>query len=110
VRSADKIVFSTGLEQVSSARTRIEREFDPEAIRRLKAQAQRDLSVSGPHLAAQAFGAGLVDECHLILAPIVVGAGKPALPGGAILALELQAVRSFGNGMVDLHYRCRPRN
>ncbi len=104
-QAADKVVFSTTLQEVSSARTRIERGFDPEAVRRMKAQAQRDLSVSGPHLAAQAFRAGLVDECHLFLAPVVVGAGKRGLPGDMKLKLELLAARRFGNGMVYLHYR-----
>jgi riboflavin biosynthesis pyrimidine reductase len=99
-------VYSTRLQEVSSARTRIEREFDPEAVRRLKVQALRDISVSGPHLAAQAFRAGLVDECHLFLAPVVVGAGKRALPEGVKLKLALQATRRFGNGMVYVQYRC----
>jgi dihydrofolate reductase len=104
-QAADKVVYSTTLQEVSSARTRIEREFDPEAIRRLKARAQRDLSVSGPHLAAQAFQAGLVDECHLFLAPVVVGSGKRALPTGLQRKLVLVAVRRFDKGMVYLHYR-----
>jgi dihydrofolate reductase len=104
-QAADKVVFSTTLHEVSSARTRIEREFAPEAVRRVKAQAQRDLSISGPHLADQAFRAGLVDECHLFLAPVVVGTGKRALPGDVKLKLELRTARRFGNGMVYLHYR-----
>ena len=104
-QAADKVVFSTTLREVSSARTRIERAFDPEAIRLLKAQAQRNLGISGPHLAAQAFRAGLVDECHLFLAPVVVGAGKRALPGDMKLKLELLTERRFGGGMVYLHYR-----
>jgi dihydrofolate reductase len=104
-QAADKVVFSTTLQEVSSARTRIEREFDPEAIRRMKAQAERDLSVSGPHLAAQAFQAGLIDECHLFVAPTIVGAGKRALPAGLQRKLELLATRRFANGMVYLHYR-----
>ena len=101
-QAADKIVFSTTLLEASSARTRIEREFDPEVIRRMKGQAERDLSVSGPHLAAQAFRAGLVDECHLFFAPVVVGAGKRALPMDRLRKLELLAVRRFNNGMVYL--------
>ena len=104
-QAADKIVFSTTPQEVSSARTRIEREFDPEAIRSMKAQAQQDLSVSGPHLAAQAFQAGLVDACHLFVAPVIVGAGKRALPVNELRKLELVAARRFGNGMVYLHYR-----
>ena len=104
-QAADKVVFSTTLREVSSARTRIQRAFDPEAIRLLKAQAEQDLSVSGPHLAAQAFQAALVDECHLFVAPVIVGAGKRALPNEVMLKLTLQATRRFGNGMVYLHYR-----
>jgi dihydrofolate reductase len=104
-QAADKIVFSRTLETVSSARTRIERDFDPEAVRQLKASAGRDLSVGGPELAAQAFEAGLVDECHLFVAPIVVGGGKQSLPDGVRLKLELVDERRFGNGMVHLRYR-----
>jgi dihydrofolate reductase len=104
-QAVDKVVFSATLQKVSSARTRIEREFDPEALRRLKGQARRDLSVSGPQLASQAFRAGLVDECHLFVAPVVVGAGKRALPAGLKRSLELLELRRFANGMVYLHYR-----
>ena len=104
-RAADKIVFSTTLQRPSSARTRIERGFAPEMVRRMKGQAERDLSVGGPYLAAQAFQAGLVDECHLFVAPVVVGAGKWALPRDRLRKLELLAVRRFNNGMVYLHYR-----
>jgi dihydrofolate reductase len=104
-QAADKTVYSTTLDTVSSARTRIERDFDPEAVRRLKAAAGRDLSVAGPHLAAQAFKAGLVDECRLFLAPIVVGGGNQSLPDGVRQKLELLDERRFGNGMVYLRYR-----
>ena len=104
-RAADKIVYSTTLEQVSSARTRIEREFDPEAIRQLKAQAERDISIGGPALAAQAIEAGLVDEVQLLLSPVVVGGGNPWLPDNLRLQLELLHERRFGNGVVYLHYR-----
>jgi dihydrofolate reductase len=104
-QAADKIVYSKTLASVSSARTRIERELDPEAVRQLKASAGRDLSVGGPELAAQAFKAGLVDECHLFLAPIVVGGGKEALPDKVRLKLELLDERRFGNSMVHLRYR-----
>ena len=79
-QAADKVVYSTTLETVASARTRIERDFDPEAVRRMKASAQRDLTVGGPALAAQAIRAGLVDECHLFLSPIVVGGGTARPP------------------------------
>jgi dihydrofolate reductase len=106
-RAAEKVVYSKTLETVSSARTRIERAFDPDAIRQVKASAERDISVGGPDLAAQAFGAGLVDECHLFLAPIVIGGGKRALPEGVRVVLELLDERRFGNGMVYLHYRTK---
>jgi dihydrofolate reductase len=104
-QAADKIVYSKTLESASSARTRIERDFDPEAVRELKAAAARDISVGGPELAAQAFRAGLVDECHLFLTPIVVGGGKRAFPDNARVQLELLDERRFGNGVVHLHYR-----
>jgi dihydrofolate reductase len=106
-RAADKIVYSTTLEAVSSARTRIERDFDPEAVRQMKSRAEHDITVGGPNLAAQAFKAGLIDECHLFLAPIVVGGGKRSLPGNR-LELELLDERRFGKGMVHLHYRTTP--
>jgi dihydrofolate reductase len=106
-RAADKIVYSTTLEAVSSARTRIERDFDPEAVRQMKSRAERDITVGGATLAAQAFKAGLIDECHLFLAPIVVGGGKRSLPGNR-LELELLDERRFGKGMVHLHYRTTP--
>jgi dihydrofolate reductase len=106
-RAADKIVYSRTLETVSSARTRIERAFDPVAVRQMKASPGRDLSVAGPDLAAQAIKVGLVDECHLFLAPIVVGGGKRSLPHTVRLKLELLDERRFGNGMVHLHYRTR---
>jgi dihydrofolate reductase len=104
-RAADKVVYSRTLEAVSSARTRIDRDFDPEAVRRMKGQAERDISVGGPDLAAQAFESGLVDECHLFIAPVVVGGGKRSLPENVRLKLELLDERSFGSGMVLLHYR-----
>jgi dihydrofolate reductase len=106
-QAADKVVYSTTLTAVSTARTRIEREFDPEAVRRMKAAVERDLTVGGPSLAAHAFRAGLVDECHLILAPVVVGGGKQSLPDDVRLDLELVDERRFGNGMVYLRYRTR---
>jgi dihydrofolate reductase len=106
-RAADKIVYSKTLETVSSAGTRIERDFDTEAIRELKATAERDITVGGPDLAAQALKAGLVDEIHLVVAPVVVGGGIDALPDIVRLRLELQDERRFGNGMVHLRYRTR---
>lgn len=106
-QAADKIVYSKALDTLSSARTRIERSFDPEAIRQLKAQAGSDITVSGPGLAAHAFKAGLVDECHLIITPVIVGGGRPALPNDVRLQLELLDERRFGNGMVYLRYRTK---
>ncbi len=103
-QAADKIVYSKTLEAVSSARTRIERDFNPEAVRHIKATALRDLCVGGPDLAAQAIKAGLVDECHLFVAPIVVGGGKQSLPDNARVNLALLDTRRFGNGVVHLHY------
>jgi dihydrofolate reductase len=104
-QGAEKIVYSRTLETVASARTRIEREFDPDAVRELKGRAVRDVSVGGPELAAQAIKAGLVDEFHLFLSPVVVGGGKAALPDGVRVNLELLGERRFGNGAVHLHYR-----
>jgi dihydrofolate reductase len=104
-QAADKIVYSTTLETVSTARTRIERHFDPEAVGQMKAAAERDLNVGGPNLAAQAIKAGLVDEYHLFVTPIVVGGGKQSLPKHVRQKLELLEERRFGNGMVYLHYR-----
>jgi len=106
-QAADKIVYSKTLETVSSARTRIERDFDPETVRQMKATAGRDITVGGPDLAAHAIRAGLVDECHLFVAPIAVGGGKRALPNNVCLKLELLDERRFGNGVVHLHYRTR---
>jgi dihydrofolate reductase len=104
-RAADKVVYSRTLDEVAGARTRIEREFDPGAARQLLAGAERDVTVSGPELAAQAFAAGLVDECQLFLAPVVVGAGKRALPQGVFTKLELLDERRFAAGVVYLRYR-----
>jgi dihydrofolate reductase len=106
-QAADKIVYSKTLETVSSTRTRIERDFDPEAVRRLKAAAERDLTIGGPELAAQAIKAGLVDELQLFVTPVVVGGGKPSLPDAVRLNLELLDERRFGSGVVYLHYRKR---
>ncbi|MFN2589586.1 MAG: dihydrofolate reductase family protein [Actinomycetota bacterium] len=103
-QAAEKVVYSKTLDAASSAKTRIERDFDPEAVRQMKTAA-RDLAIAGPGLAAQAFAANLVDECHLFLAPVVVGGGTPALTGAVRLPLELVDERRFGNGMVYLRYR-----
>jgi len=106
-RTAEKVVYSSTLDTVSSARTHVEREFDPETIRQMKAAAEPDITVSGPDLAAQAIEAGLVDEYHLILAPVVVGGGTQSLPTDIRLRFELLDEHRFGNGMVHLHYRAR---
>jgi dihydrofolate reductase len=103
-RAADKVVFSRTLDAVSTPRTRLEREFDPAIVRRMKDAADRDLSVSGPGLAQHAFAAGLVDEVHLFLFPVVVGGGKLGLPRGVRLELGLLDERRFGNGVVHLLY------
>jgi dihydrofolate reductase len=107
-RGLDKIVFSRTLDAVSTPRTRLEREFDPEAVRRLKEAADRDISVGGPGLAEHAFRAGLVDEVHLFVFPVVVGGGKPGLPRDVRADLELLDVRRFGSGVVHLRHRTRP--
>jgi dihydrofolate reductase len=104
-RAADKVVYSRSLDAVSSTRTRIERDFDPSVIREMKATAEHDITVSGPDLAAQAFTAGLVDECQLFLTPVLVGAGKPSLPHDLHLELELLDERRFRGGVVFLRYR-----
>jgi dihydrofolate reductase len=106
-KAADKIVYSKTLETVPSGRTRIERTFDREAIRQMKSQAARDISVGGPNLAAQAMKAGLVDEIHLFAVPVVVGGGNQALPNNVRVNLELLDERRFGNGTVHLHYRIK---
>jgi dihydrofolate reductase len=104
-QAADKVVYSTTLEKTSSSKTRIDRVFDPREVRQLKESAERDLTVGGAELAAQAFKAGLVDEYHLIVAPIAVGGGTRSLPADLRVPLELLDERRFGNGMVHLHYR-----
>jgi dihydrofolate reductase len=104
-RASDKVVYSRTLEAVSTARTRLERGFDPEAVRAMKGDADRDLTVGGPGLAEEALRAGLVDEIHLFLSPVVVGGGTRALPDGVRLDLELLDERRFGNGVVHLAYR-----
>jgi dihydrofolate reductase len=104
-QAAEKVVYSRTLETVSTARTRIEREFDPEAIRQMKAAADRDISIGGATLAGEAIRAGLVDELHLLVNPIVVGGGTPSLPDGVRWTLELLDERRFANGVVYLRYR-----
>jgi dihydrofolate reductase len=107
-QTANKIVYSKTLQRVTSAKTRIERDFDPEAVRQLKATADRDLTVGGPELAAQAIEAGLVDEFQLFLVPVVVGGGKRSFPDNNVhVNLELLDERRFRNGMAYVHYRTR---
>ena len=106
-RAAEKIVYSRTLATVSSARTRIESEFEPDAVRRLKQSTPADIAVGGAELAGQAIGAGLVDECHLFLCPIVLGGGKRALPDNVRVQLELLDERRFRSGVVHVHYRVR---
>ncbi|MGH9213260.1 MAG: dihydrofolate reductase family protein [Acidimicrobiales bacterium] len=103
-RALDKVVYSRTLDAVWTPRTRLEREFDPEAIGRMKEAADRDISVSGPGLAQHAFRAGLVDEVHLFAFPVVVGGGKPALPRDVRVDLELLDEQRFGNGVVHMHH------
>jgi dihydrofolate reductase len=104
-RAADKIVYSRMLDTVPEPRTRVERAFDPEVVRELKASAERDLTVGGPKLAGQALEAGLVDECQLFVTPVVVGGGRKAFADGVHVELELVDERRFGNGVVYLRYR-----
>jgi dihydrofolate reductase len=103
-QAADKIVYSSTLPDVSTSRTRLERRFDPDEVRELKTTAEADMTVSGAELAAQAFRAGLVDECHLFVAPALVGGGKRALPDAVRLDLDLLDQRRFADGMVFLRY------
>jgi dihydrofolate reductase len=104
-RAADKVVYSRTLTEVSTARTRVERELDAEAVRAMKAVAERDIGIGGAGLAARAFAEGLVDEVNLFLHPISIGGGKPALPRGLRLNLELLGHRRFESGAVHLRYR-----
>ena len=107
-RAADKVVYSRTLSEVSSARTRLEREFEPDAVRELVASASRDVAIGGAELAGEALKAGLVDECQVFLAPVVVGAGKRSLPEGGVFArLELLDQHCFDSGFVYLRYSVR---
>jgi len=104
-QAADKIVYSTTLHAVSTAKTRLERRFDPDSVRAMKTSAAGDLTVGGATLAAHAFNTGLVDECQLFMYPVLVGEGKPAFPSDARIQLELLEEHRFGNGIVNLRYR-----
>jgi dihydrofolate reductase len=106
-QAADKVVYSRTLEQAASARTRIKREFDPEAVRELVEAASRDVAIGGAELAAQAFRAGLVDECQVFFAPVVVGAGKRSLPEGVFARLDLLEQRRFESGFAYLRYNVK---
>jgi dihydrofolate reductase len=106
-RDADKVVFSRTLDQVTTERTRLEGEFDPDTIRRLKEHAERDISIGGPTLAAEAIRAGLVDEYQLVVAPVIVGGGTSVFPAGVRDDLELVDEQRFAGGSVHLHYRTR---
>jgi len=107
-QAADKVVYSRTLNSASTARTRIVSEFDAEAIRAMKASEDRDISIGGSTLAALAIKAGLVDDYHQLLVPVLVGGGKPWLPDGVHVSLELVDTRRFDNGFVHLHYRAKP--
>jgi dihydrofolate reductase len=104
-RAADKVVYSTTLTAASTAATRIEHHFDPDAVRAVKDEVSGNLTIGGADLAAGAFVAGLVDECQLFVWPVVLGGGKPALPAGVRTDLELLEVQQFANGVVHLRYR-----
>jgi dihydrofolate reductase len=106
-QAADKIVYSKSLETVSTPKTRLEREFDPQAVRELKARSPRDVSIGGPTLAAHAISAGLVDEYHLVVVPTMLGYGKRVLPGDVRVKLDLIDERRFANGVVYLRYQTR---
>jgi dihydrofolate reductase len=106
-RAAEKVVYSRTLRKVSTSRTTLERRFEPEAVRALKAASERDLGIGGPTLAAEAIRAGLVDEWQFLLSPALVGGGKPSLPDGIRIDLELTDTRTFDNGVVFLRYRTR---
>jgi dihydrofolate reductase len=108
-RAADKVVFSRTLAEASTARTRIEPQFDPAMVRALKDSSEQDISIGGPALAAEGFRAGLVDECHLFLHPIIVGSGKSALPHDVRVQLGFLDERRFRSGVVHLHYRVSDR-
>jgi len=104
-QAVDKVIYSQTLDSVSSARARIERNFDPRAVQQMKIQVDADISVGGPSLADHAFKAGLVDECHFFVAPVVIGGGTQALPNNVRLPLRLLDERRFESGMVYLRYR-----
>ena len=106
-QAGDKVVYSTTLDAVSTAKSRLERCFDPDVVREMKATAGRDLTVGGANLAAQAFREGLIDECHLFISPVILGRGKASLPGDLRIELELLDERPFDNGIVYVRHRIK---
>jgi dihydrofolate reductase len=104
-QAASKVVYSRTLEKVTTSKTRLEREFDPDAVRKMKEESDKDMSVGGSELAGHALKCGVVDEVHLYLSPILVGGGKPSLPKDLRLPLELVEQRRFGNGVIYVRYR-----
>lgn len=108
-RAAEKVVYSSSLGSVTTPKTRLERSFDPEAIRRMKASSPKDLAIAGPTLAAHAFRAGLVDVCHILISPVLVGGGLKAFAEDVRLDFKLEEERRFANGTVFLHYRSATR-
>ena len=106
-QAADKVVYYTTLDAVSTAKSRLERRFDPDSVRSMKDATGRDLTVGGANLAALALTAGLVDECHLFIYPVIVGRGKPSLPSGWRAKLELLDEHRFDNGVVYVRHRIR---
>ena len=105
--AAEKIVYSTTLQRITTAKTRLERRFEADVVQELKAGATRDLAMGGPTLAAHAIRAGLVDEYHLLIAPVIAGGGNPYLPGKISVKLELLDERRFDNGLVYVRYRAK---
>ncbi|HET9721629.1 MAG TPA: dihydrofolate reductase family protein [Candidatus Saccharimonadales bacterium] len=103
-RAAKKIVYSTSLSKVSIVNAKIERSFDPSSIQKLVAESDKDFDIGGPHLAAQAIKAGIVDDFHQIIAPVMIGSGNYWLPKDFKSKLELVDIRKFENGFVHLHY------
>ena len=106
-QKAEKIVFSRTLTGATTRNTRVEQNFDPDAIRKLKRESEHDINIGGAELAGVALEADLVDECHLFLNPVIVGGGKPAFRNALRRNLELLETRSFSTGVIQVHYRVR---
>lgn len=107
-QAADKIVYSRTLQAIPTRKTQLQRNFDPEAVRQLKETARQDILIGGPELAAEAFRAGLIDECQVFLAPVIVGGGKRSIPAHIRLELELLEEHRFNSGVIFLRYRTKP--